>query len=64
MIDFMQDLQDAVIVCMNHHGIIYKNNDDQLQLLIKLFTFYQKYIVPRKRKVYVSRELRQHRAIT
>ena len=42
---------------MNYHGIKYKGNDSLEQLLIKLYTFYRKYIVPKKRTVYLAVEL-------
>lgn len=57
MVDFLQDLREETIVSLDNYGVKYKTKDELIDLLVKLFTFYEKYITPQKRRVFYSREL-------
>lgn len=57
MADFKTDLYDTTIQLLNHYGVRYKKKDDLFHLLIKLYTFLEKYIDPHKRTVFNSNEL-------
>lgn len=47
---------------LDSYGIKYKNKDTAHELLVKLYTFLEKYITPTKRLVYISSELEQKKA--
>lgn len=57
MIDFKEDLREAVMSTLNKYHVNYKNKDDLHTLMIRLYTFWEKYIEPKKREVFLSREL-------
>ena len=57
MIDFEADLKELVIKELEYFKIKYSKKDDLFKLLIRYFTFRNKYIIPQKRKVYISSEL-------
>lgn len=57
MADFHADLKEIVRDWMQQCGIKFKKNDDLFHLLIKYFTFCEKYISPQKRSVKISAEL-------
>lgn len=57
VVDFLQDLREETIAFLDDFGVKYKTKDELIDLLVKLFTFYEKYITPQKRRVYYSREL-------
>lgn len=57
MIDFKKDLRDTVAEWLQLYGIRYKESASLRELLIKWYTFLDKYILPGKRTVHVSEEL-------
>lgn len=57
MVDFEHDLRETAIAFLDQYDVKYKQKDDLMQLLIKLNTFFEKYIVPQKRSVSYSKEL-------
>lgn len=59
MIDFKNDLRIYAIKTLRHYGVKYKDKDDLMTLLIKLYTFWGKYITPQPRVVVESKELVQ-----
>lgn len=56
-VDFCKDLKATILQWMSDYGIRFKKNDELRNLLIKYFTFREKYVEPRKRSVYVSKEI-------
>lgn len=58
MIDFQNDLKDTTIQLLDHYGVRYKKKDHLFDLLVKLYTFFEKYIAPQKRLVSYSDELK------
>lgn len=63
MIDFEKDLREIVTSTLDRYHVKYKNKDDLQTLLIRLYTFWEKYIEPRKRDVLMSQELKSELAI-
>lgn len=59
MIDFKNDLRMYAIRILKHYGVKYKDKDDLRTLLIKLYTFWEKYITPQPRTIMESKELMQ-----
>lgn len=57
MVDFKQDLQDSVVATLNKYNVKHKDKDDLHALLVRLCTFWDKYIIPKPRTVLISREL-------
>ena len=57
VIDFQNDLKETTLQLLNLHGVRYKKKDDLPHLLIKLYTFLNKYIAPQVRRVSYSKEL-------
>lgn len=55
--DFRADLRDWTIAQLKSYGVRYKDKDDLTTLLVKYYTFLNKYIVPQKRMVLFSKEL-------
>lgn len=56
-VDFRADLRDWTIAQLKSYGVRYKDKDDLTTLLVKYYTFLNKYIVPQKRMVLFSKEL-------
>ena len=54
MIDFKKDLRDIVAEWLQLYGIRYKESASLRELLIKWYTFLDKYILPGKRTFHVS----------
>lgn len=61
-IDFRQDLRCWVLEELTKYDVQYKEKDSLRVLLVKLYTFLEKYIVPRERAVLVSKELKEKSA--
>ena len=57
--DFQADLRRFALEQLEHYGVKYRKKDDLTTLLIKLYTFFEKYIVPREREVLMARELEE-----
>lgn len=57
--DFQADLRRFALEQLEHYGVKYRKKDDLITLLIKLYTFFEKYIVPREREVLMARELEE-----
>ncbi|MGN0351080.1 MAG: hypothetical protein ACI4ES_05455, partial [Roseburia sp.] len=57
MVNFIQDLQEVTIKQLTAYGVKYKAKDNLHDLLIKLYTFWNRYISPEKRSVRISEEL-------
>ena len=57
MINYENDLREIAMNLLNSAGVYYKNKDDTNRLLIRYYTFCEKYVFPKKRTVYVSEEL-------
>ena len=57
MINYENDLREIAINLLDSAGVYYKNKDDTNRLLIRYYTFCEKYVFPKKRAVYVSEEL-------
>lgn len=57
MINYENDLREIAMNLLNSAGVYYKNKDDTNRLLIKYYTFCEKYVFPKNRTVYVSEEL-------
>ena len=57
MIDFKNDLRIYAIRTLKHYGVKYKDKDDLITLLVKMHTFWEKYITPQPRTVMESKEL-------
>lgn len=57
MIDFKNDLQIYAIRTLKYYGVKYKDKDDLMTLLVKLYSFWGKYITPQPRTVVKSKEL-------
>lgn len=57
MIDFKADLRDATIEMLEKYHVKYKKSDNLHTLLIRRYTFEEKYIKPQKREVLISKEL-------
>ncbi len=57
MVDFKADLRIATVEILEKNHVKYKKTDDLHALLIRLNTFWEKYITPYKREVFVSEEL-------
>lgn len=58
-IDFKDDLREAVIDQLRFYGVHFNEKQNLLKLLIKLYTFLEKYIRPTSRLVFISEELAQ-----
>lgn len=56
-VNFCEDLKETVSNWMCRYGIRFKKKDELRDLLIKYFSFHQKYVEPRRRSVYVSKEI-------
>lgn len=59
MIDFEKDLYIYTVSQLKNFGIKFREKEKLDKLLIKLYTFWQRYIPPVKREVKVSKELSQ-----
>lgn len=57
MINYKNDLREIALNLLNTAGVYYKKKDDTHRLLIRYYTFCEKYVFPKKRVVYVSKEL-------
>lgn len=57
MINFKNDLRIYAIRTLQYYGVKYKDKDDLMTLLVKLYTFWGKYITPQPRTVVKSKEL-------
>ena len=57
--DFQADLRRFALEQLEHYGVKYRKKDDIDALLVKLYTFFEKYIVPREREVLMARELEE-----
>ena len=57
MFNCENDLRDIAINLLNSAGVYYKEKDDANRLLIRYYTFCEKYVFPKKRSVYLSKEL-------
>lgn len=57
--NFQADLRRFALEQLEHYGVKYCRKDDTDALLIKLYTFWEKYIVPREREVLMARELQE-----
>lgn len=57
IVDFKQDLKKTTTAFLDYYGVKYKKKDTLQTLLIKLYTFFEKYVVPQKRHVCYSQEL-------
>ena len=58
-VDFRQDLRMWAVNELKRYGVRYKEKDTLQMLLIKLYTFLEKYIAPYKRTVQRSDELKE-----
>lgn len=59
MPDFKLDLRDTAISWLRKYGVKYKEKDDTMAMLVKYYTFRNKYVDPKRRKVFPSIELYQ-----
>lgn len=57
MINYENDLREIALNLLDSAGVYYKKKDDTHRLLIRYYTFCEKYIFPKKRVVYLSEEL-------
>ena len=57
MVDFLSDMECETRALLEQYRVKYKSKDDLHTLLVKLYTFLEKYIAPQKRGVFLSREL-------
>ena len=57
MINYENDLREIALNLLDSVGVYYKNKDDTNRLLIRYYTFCEKYVFPKKRVVYVAEEL-------
>lgn len=57
MINYENDLREIALNLLDSAGVYYKKKDDTHRLLIRYYTFCEKYIFPKKRAVYLSEEL-------
>ena len=46
IVDFKQDLKKTTTAFLDYYGVKYKKKDTLQMLLIKLYTFFEKYVVP------------------
>ena len=58
-VDFRQDLRMWAVNELKRYGVRYKEKDNLQMLLVKLYTFLEKYIAPYKRTVQLSNELKE-----
>ena len=58
-VDFRQDLRMWAVNELKKNGVRYKEKDNLQMLLVKLYTFLEKYIAPYKRTVQLSNELEE-----
>ena len=58
-VDFRQDLRMGAVNELRKNGVRYKEKDNLQMLLVKLYTFLEKYIAPYKRTVQLSNELEE-----
>lgn len=58
-VDFKADLREWAINQLKRHHVRHKNKDDLTTLLVKYYTYLNKYIVPQKRATVFSKELIQ-----
>lgn len=59
MFNFENDIRNMVMEQLDMYKIPYQKNKELYHLLIKLFTFLERYVSTRKRKVLVSNELKE-----
>ena len=57
MINYENDLREIALNLLDSAGVYYKNKDDTNRLVIRYYTFCEKYVFPTRRAVYVSEEL-------
>ena len=57
MINYENDLREIVLNLLDSAGVYYKSKDDTNRLVIRYYTFCEKYVFPTRRAVYVSEEL-------
>ena len=57
MINYENDLREIALNLLDSVGVYYKKKDDTYRLLIRYYTFCEKYIFPKERVVYMSEEL-------
>lgn len=57
MVNFGKYLRENTVATLERYKVHYKDKDDLNTLLIRLYTFWEKYILPRKRVVLISEEL-------
>ena len=62
MVDFEADLRETAIETLETYHVKYKKSDDLHTLLVRLYTFWEKYISPQKRNVLISKELSENLA--
>lgn len=62
MVDFKADLRETAIATLEAHHVRYKKSDSLHTLLVRLYTFWGKYISPQKRNVLISKELSENLA--
>lgn len=55
--DFESDMRKLAISELEKKRIKYKESDDVFELFLRFYTFLDRYIIPQKRKVYLSKEL-------
>lgn len=56
-VDFLADLKEIVISWMDAYDIKHKEKDTLIELLIKFYSFLDRFVLPRKRSVHYSKEL-------
>ena len=57
MINYENDLREIALNLLDSAGVYYKSKDDTNRLVIRYYTFCEKYVFPTRRAVYVSEEL-------
>lgn len=59
MADFQQDLRRSALEQLQAYGVRHRTSMELRELLIRLYTFWDRYIVPAQREVRLSKELRR-----
>ena len=57
MVDFMEDLRVQTMEMLEKYQVEYKKSEETHALIVRLYTFFEKYIPPLNRDVFISKEL-------